>query len=85
MSSRLPGFYRLTVAERRRLLLEATGLDGSRMVALDPDWIYVTHYGRVGEVPRVATLLLGQLAEMVASLKVYTPDQVDVPARGDSL
>ena len=26
-----------------------------------------------------------QLAEMVASLKVYTPDQVDVPARGDSL
>ena len=26
-----------------------------------------------------------QLAEMVASLKVYTPDQVDIPARGDSL
>ncbi len=26
-----------------------------------------------------------ELAEMVASLKVYTPDQVDVPARGDSL
>jgi TonB-dependent Receptor Plug Domain/Carboxypeptidase regulatory-like domain/Gram-negative bacterial TonB protein C-terminal len=26
-----------------------------------------------------------QLAEMVASLKVYTPDQVDVPARSDSL
>jgi TonB-dependent receptor-like protein/carboxypeptidase family protein/TonB-like protein len=26
-----------------------------------------------------------QLAEMVASLKVYTPDQVDVPARADSL
>ena len=26
-----------------------------------------------------------QLAEMVASLKVYTLDQVDVPARGDSL
>ena len=37
-----------------------------RMVALDPDWIYVTHYGRVGEVPRLAALLLGQLAEMVA-------------------
>ena len=26
-----------------------------------------------------------ELADMVASLKVYTPDQVDVPARGDSL
>lgn len=26
-----------------------------------------------------------ELAEMVASLKVYTADQVDVPARGDSL
>jgi len=37
-----------------------------RLVALDPDWIYVTHYGRVGEVPRLATLLLGQLEEMVA-------------------
>jgi len=37
-----------------------------RLVALDPDWIYVTHYGRVGEVPRLAALLLGQLEEMVA-------------------
>jgi len=26
-----------------------------------------------------------ELADMVASLKVYTPDQVDIPARGDSL
>ena len=31
--------------------------------------------------PVTATML----AEMVASLKVYTPDQVDVPARSDSL
>ena len=30
-----------------------------RMLAFDPDWIYVTHYGRVGEVPRLAALLLG--------------------------
>ena len=37
-----------------------------RMVALDPEWIYVTHYGRVGDVPRLAALLLGQLDEMVA-------------------
>ena len=36
MSSRLPGFYRLSIAERRRLLLEATGLDGSRLAAIDP-------------------------------------------------
>jgi len=37
-----------------------------RLVALDPQWIYVTHYGRVGDVARLAALLLGQLEEMVA-------------------
>ena len=37
-----------------------------RMVALDPEWIYATHYGRVGDVPRLAVTLLAQLDEMVA-------------------
>jgi hydroxymethylglutaryl-CoA reductase len=36
VSSRLPGFYRLGVAERRRRLLEATGLDPARLAAIDP-------------------------------------------------
>ena len=43
------------------------------MVALDPDWIYVTHYGRVGGVPRLAALLLGQLDEMVAFARTTSP------------
>ncbi|MDB4957567.1 MAG: hydroxymethylglutaryl-CoA reductase, degradative [Myxococcales bacterium] len=36
MSSRLPGFYRLGIAERRRRLLEASGLPESRLAAIDP-------------------------------------------------
>jgi glyoxylase-like metal-dependent hydrolase (beta-lactamase superfamily II) len=45
-----------------------------RMVALAPDWIYVTHYGRVGDVPRLAALLLGQLEEMVAFAQTTSAD-----------
>ncbi len=37
-----------------------------RMLSFLPEQIYVTHYGRVGEVPRLAALLLAQLDEMVA-------------------
>ena len=37
-----------------------------RMVDFDPTWIYLTHYGRIGDVPRLAALLLAQLDEMVA-------------------
>ena len=36
MTSRLPGFFRLGIAERRRRLLEATGLPGARLAAIDP-------------------------------------------------
>jgi hydroxymethylglutaryl-CoA reductase len=37
VTSRLPGFYRLSIAERRRRLVEATGLDSERLAAaLDP-------------------------------------------------
>jgi len=35
MSSRIPGFYKLSVAERRRRLAEARGLDPSDLAALD--------------------------------------------------
>jgi len=44
-----------------------------RMLAFAPQWIYVTHYGRVGEVPRLARLLLGQLDEMVAFARSLAP------------
>ena len=40
-----------------------------RMLAFEPEWMYVTHYGRVGDVPRLAALLLAQLDEMVALAK----------------
>ncbi|MDQ6638590.1 MAG: MBL fold metallo-hydrolase [Pseudomonadota bacterium] len=44
-----------------------------RMLAYQPDWLYVTHYGRVGGVPRLAALLLGQLDEMVAVARATPP------------
>ena len=44
-----------------------------RMLAFAPEHIYVTHYGRVGEVPRLARLLLGQLDEMVALARSVAP------------
>jgi len=55
-----------------------------RMVALAPDWIYVTHYGRVGGVPRLAALLLGQLEEMVAFARTTSrgPDRHAALMRG---
>jgi len=55
-----------------------------RLVALDPDWIYVTHYGRVGEVPRLAALLLRQLEEMVAFARTTSrgPDRHAALMRG---
>ena len=44
-----------------------------RMLAFAPEHIYVTHYGRVGEVARLARLLLGQLDEMVALARSIAP------------
>jgi hydroxymethylglutaryl-CoA reductase len=36
MTSRLPGFYRLGIAERRRRVLEAAGIDAGKLAAIDP-------------------------------------------------
>ncbi|MGE5185057.1 MAG: 3-hydroxy-3-methylglutaryl-CoA reductase, partial [Acidobacteriota bacterium] len=36
MTTRLPGFYRLTVAERRRRIAEVSGIPAERLAALDP-------------------------------------------------
>ena len=44
-----------------------------RMLAYTPECMYLTHYGRVGDVPRLANLLLTQLDAMVA-LAVTLPD-----------
>jgi len=47
---------------------EPDALRGSvrRMLAYEPDSIYLTHYGRVGDVARLGTLFLDQLDAMVA-------------------
>ncbi|MBL8288464.1 MAG: MBL fold metallo-hydrolase [Rubrivivax sp.] len=37
-----------------------------RLLARAPQWMYLTHYGRVGDVPRLGALLLAQLARLVA-------------------
>lgn len=37
-----------------------------RLLARTPQCMYLTHYGRVGEVPRLGELLLGLLAALVA-------------------
>ena len=36
-----------------------------RLMDRRPDWLYLTHYGRVGEVPRLGAEFLEQLAAMV--------------------
>ncbi len=52
-----------------------------RIVAFGPQHVYVTHYGRVGDVPRLAALLLAQLDEMVACAKALAA----VPGRHAAL
>jgi glyoxylase-like metal-dependent hydrolase (beta-lactamase superfamily II) len=37
-----------------------------RLLARDPQWIYLTHFGRVGDVQRLGALLLSLIDEMVA-------------------
>jgi glyoxylase-like metal-dependent hydrolase (beta-lactamase superfamily II) len=37
-----------------------------RLLQREPRWMYLTHYGRVGDVPRLAALLLEQVDAMVA-------------------
>jgi hypothetical protein len=34
-------------------------------VSFAPEWLYLTHYGRVGDVPRLATRMLSLLDAMV--------------------
>jgi glyoxylase-like metal-dependent hydrolase (beta-lactamase superfamily II) len=44
-----------------------------RMVAFAPECMYATHYGRIGDVPRLAALLLAQLDDMVAFARTTLP------------
>ena len=55
-----------------------------RMLALNPECMYLTHYSRVAEVPRLAALLKGQLDQMVAlaGLLRHAPDRHEALKRG---
>ena len=55
-----------------------------RLLARDPRWMHLTHFGRVGDVPRLGALLLGLLDEIVAlAERVRTaPDRHDALKRG---
>jgi glyoxylase-like metal-dependent hydrolase (beta-lactamase superfamily II) len=45
---------------------EALRASVQRLLAREPECMYITHYGRVGDVPRLAALLLEQMDAMVA-------------------
>ncbi len=45
----------------------------ARMLAFEPEQLFVTHYGRVGDVARLAAILLEQLDAMVAAAKATPP------------
>ncbi len=43
-----------------------------RLMARDPDWMYLTHFGRVGDTARLAGDLLGRIDELVAIAERYS-------------
>lgn len=51
-----------------------------RFLAADPAWMYLTHYGRVGNVPQLAADLRGDLA-MYQSIALHLADVPDRHAR----
>jgi glyoxylase-like metal-dependent hydrolase (beta-lactamase superfamily II) len=45
---------------------EALRASIARLLSAAPDWMYLTHFGRVGDVPRLGRLLLGLIDDLVA-------------------
>lgn len=56
---------------------EALRASVARMLAYQPEAMYLTHYGRVREVPRLAEVLLAQLGELEAAGRAlqHAPDR----------
>jgi glyoxylase-like metal-dependent hydrolase (beta-lactamase superfamily II) len=54
-----------------------------RLLTLDPAWLYLTHYGRVGEVPRLGAQFLAQLAQIEALAQRVA--DLPAPARDQAL
>ena len=65
---------------------EPDALRGSvgRLLAAQPSCMYLTHFGRVGEVPRLGALLLSLLDSLVAMAQAtrHAPDRHDRLKRG---
>ncbi|MEN9417496.1 MAG: hypothetical protein RI988_1116 [Pseudomonadota bacterium] len=60
---------------------EALRASVARMLAYQPEAMYLTHYGRVREVPRLAEVLLAQLGELEAAGRALN----HAPDRGEAL
>ena len=52
---------------------EALQASIERLLSWQPQCVYLTHYGRVADVPRLGALLLGLLHEMVAMGRAQSP------------
>lgn len=44
-----------------------------RMLAYEPPWVYLTHYGRIGDVARVGRLLIEQVDRIVEMARRHPP------------
>lgn len=53
---------------------EALAASVRRLLAEQPQWMYLTHYGRVGDPARLGRVLLGLLDEMVALGQAHRHD-----------
>jgi glyoxylase-like metal-dependent hydrolase (beta-lactamase superfamily II) len=56
-----------------------------RLLALKPHWAYLTHFGRVGEVPRLGKQLLSQIDAMVACAHAVAAQILQGSARQSAL
>lgn len=56
-----------------------------RLLALKPQWAYLTHFGRVGEVPRLGKQLLSQIDAMVACAHAVAAQTLQGSARQSAL
>ena len=55
-----------------------------RLLAREPRWIYLTHYGRIGDVPRMGAQLIAMIEAMVAlgRREQHNPDRHEALKRG---
>jgi len=64
---------------------DALRASAQRLLGYDPDAMYLTHYGRVGNVRRLGQLFLEQLDAMVALALALDAQPLDAAARHAAL